>query len=194
MPSRRRPTGLGGIVGSGRSFATVSDFHHAGVQVHVLGFHATLTGVGTGLSTITRAEWVAYKLLLSHAPAGRALCFGDYAIAYPIYAPAPFLGSASIRYTITDDWLIVRGRSLKGPVHGGFGQFQQLCGQLVANPAYSGPTFSWGDEYIDQCGRGQVGTGNLTTWRSVGTNHHITFVARHSPVTTCLQPDSHRRP
>jgi hypothetical protein len=141
-------------------------------------FPAALTGVGTGLSTIARAEWAAYRLLLAQAPAGRALSFGDYAIAYPVYAPAPFLGSASIRYTITDDWLIVRGRSLKGPVYGGFGQFQQLCGQLVANPAYCGQTFSWGDEYIDQCSIGQVGTGNLTTWRSVGTNHHITFVAR----------------
>lgn len=141
-------------------------------------FPATLAAAGTGLSTIARAEWAAYKLLLTQRPGGRAVAFGDYAIAYPIYSPAPFLGAASIRYTITDDWLIARGRSLKGPVHGGFAQFQALCTQVVAHPAFCGAAFSWGDGYIDQCGQGQVGTGNLTTWRSVGTNHHLTFVAR----------------
>lgn len=141
-------------------------------------FPQTLTAAGTGLSTIVRAEWLVYQRLLANRPGGARIAFGDYAIAHPIYAPAPFLGSASVRYTITDEWLIARGRTLKGPVHGGFSQFQGLCGQLITNPAYCGASFSWGDDYIARCSQGQVGTGNLTTWRSVGTNHHLTFVAR----------------
>lgn len=141
-------------------------------------FPATLAAAGTGLSTIVRAEWLAYQVLLANRPGGAVVAFGDYAIAHPIYAPAPYLGSASVRYTIDSDWLIARGRTLKGPVHGGFAQFQGLCTQLVTTPVFAGASFSWGDAYIDQCSRGQVSTGNLTTWRGVGTNHHLTFVAR----------------
>ncbi|MEI7881504.1 MAG: hypothetical protein WCI95_11585 [bacterium] len=36
-----------------------------------------------------------------------------------------------------------------------------------------GPKFSQGDKYIYDCATGTAGTGNLTTWRKVGTNHHL---------------------
>ncbi|MHB1843987.1 MAG: beta family protein [Deltaproteobacteria bacterium] len=155
-------------------------------------FPSSLAGMGVGLSTTPRAEWIAYTLLSQKPPGGRIVSFGDYAVAYPIYTAAPFLGSASIRYTVTDDWLIVRGRSLRGPVYGGFGQFQALCSQLVATPDFMGAGHSWGCRYIGQCASGQVGSGNLTTWRAVGTNHHLTFVARqlssHVAPSTALAP------
>lgn len=140
-------------------------------------FPDTLAAAGVGQSTILRAEWATYRRLLSSS-LPRAIAFGDYAIAYPIYTSVPFVGSAAIRYTIDDDWLIVRGRSLKGPVYGGYGQYPVLCRTLSGTPHYRGAGFSWGDQYIDDCATGRVGTGGQTTWRAVGTNHHITFVNR----------------
>lgn len=156
-------------------------------------FPMDLRGFAPGVHSIPRAEWAAYKTLLGQQPGQRAPSFGDYTIAYPIYAPAPYLGAASIRYTTIDDWIIFRGRSLKGPVHGGFAQFPPLCAQVVAHPAYSSPGYSWGDGYIQNCANGQAGTGNLTTWRTVGTNRHITFVARqlsnyHAPSSGIAPP------
>lgn len=135
-------------------------------------FPPDLSGVGVGMSTIERAEWSAYKALLQV----NSLGFGDYAVAYPEYAPAPYLGSAAVRYTIAEEWLIVRGRPLNRP--GGFTQFHSLCAQLVADARYCGPNFSWGDGRIEECAQNVGGTGNLTTWRQVATNHHLAFVSR----------------
>jgi hypothetical protein len=82
--------------------------------------------------------------------------------------------SAAIRYTADDEWLIVRGTSVRSGAK--FGQFHGLARTLVAQPQYLGTAFSWGDKFIDDCSRGGK-TGNLTTWRKVGMNHHIEFVA-----------------
>jgi len=167
--------------------------HWRSVVFAASSFPPNLGSAGVGVSTILRAEWAAYKLLLAQRPGNRSLSFGDYAIAYPTYTPAPYLGAASIRYAIDGEWLIFRGRTLRGPVYGGFSQFQQLCAQVIAHPSYCGNAFSWGDGYIERCGNGQEGTGNLTTWRTVGTNHHLTFVAQqlanyHVPLTGTAPP------
>ena len=131
---------------------------------------------GVGMILIDRTEWLAWQHLRGRV--SRLVQFGDYCIAHPVYAPVPFTGSAAIRYTIDDYWLIVRGRSLRGGAYGGFSQFVALSQQLIADSRYCGRAFSWGDDYIYQCAQQTVGTGNLTTWRAVGTNHHITFVVR----------------
>lgn len=136
---------------------------------------SNLTGVGR--STIPRAEIEAFGILAA-TPPGRSLAFGDYAIANPVYVPVNYTGSANIRYTITNEWLIYRGRTLKGPVYGGYNQFRVLAQQLSQDQAFCGAGFSWGDAEIVARGQGQNGPGNATTWRAVGTNHHITFVAR----------------
>lgn len=148
-------------------------------------FPQDLSAAGTGFSTIPRAEWALYQSLLVNRPGGRAVSFGDYAIAHPIYRQVGFPGSAAIRYTHTNEWLVNRGRAVTGPVHGGYGQFQTLSAQLVAHGWYCGPNHCWGDQYIMACSQGG-GPGNNTTWRAVGTNHHLTYVAQ--------QCASHRAP
>lgn len=104
--------------------------------------------------------------------------FGDYAIAHPVPTeldPRTMRMSASIRYTANDSWLVVKGRNVR---QYGFEQYFELCRTLVARPEYSGRAFSWGDRFIDDCAFERSGPGNATTWRKVGTNHHITLVAR----------------
>jgi Beta protein len=39
-----------------------------------------------------------------------------------------------------------------------------------------GAGFSPGSAYIESCRTGGASTGNLSTWRWVGTNHHMTKV------------------
>lgn len=147
------------------------------VTVAASAFPKLLSHVGVGVGSITRAEWLAYQHMLTHGNLPRRVAFGDYCISHPIYEQVSFTGSANIRYTIDGEWLVFRGRSLNRPQFGQFSQFHTLAAQLVKDPRYCGSSFSWGDGYIDQCASQQVGTGNLTTWRQVGTNHHITFVA-----------------
>ena len=80
----------------------------------------------------------------------------------------------SIRYTIDESWLVVKGKNLRDY---SFSQFYDVCRNLIARPEYCGPAFSWGDWYINECANTREGPGNLTTWRKVGTSHHLAFVA-----------------
>lgn len=142
-------------------------------------FPKLLSSVGVGRGLITRAEWQAHGLILQAPNLQRSLAFGDYAIAHPVYEPTQFTGSAAIRYTIDAEWLIYRGTSLRLP--NAYQQFPAMCRLLVADPEYRGAGFSWGDDQIAQYAAGTLtGTGNLSTWRAVGTNHHVTFAARQT--------------
>jgi hypothetical protein len=131
-------------------------------------------------ATIPRREWQLWRTL-RRRPAGlprQGVIYSDYAIAHPLpreIDPRIMVMSASIRYTTDDDWLVVKGRNVR---QYGFEQYFDLCRDLVGLPEYCGPTFSWGDNYIAGCAAHNVGPGNATTWRKVGTNHHITVVVR----------------
>ena len=127
------------------------------------------------VSTIPRSEWVLWKRLATNSDLARIPSFGDYAIAHPQppeVDPRVMRASASIRYTVDEAWLILKGRNLRDH---GFTQFHDVAAALTHESAYCGPTFSWGDEYICSCAKRLVGTGNLTTWRRVGTSHHLAF-------------------
>lgn len=128
---------------------------------------------------LPRLEWNIWKDVVANLPAtARLPCFGDYGVSsYDVTELNPRLitVSANIRYTSTEGFWIFKGRSLS---RFSFEQFRSLSKQLVEHTAYSGADFSWGDGYIQQCALGVGGTGNTTTWRRVGTNHHVTLVAR----------------
>jgi hypothetical protein len=127
-------------------------------------------------SMIPRLEWIIWRNLIARARIPRLPSFGDYAVASPQPSevdPRIMRPSASIRYTTDDAWLIPKARNLRDF---GFAQFHDICRNLIGRPEYSGPEFSWGDRYIDECANRRVGTGNLTTWRKVGTSHHLACV------------------
>ena len=127
-------------------------------------------------SLIPRTEWRLWRELISTRTLARAPSFGDYAIANPQPSevdPRVMRPSASIRYATDENWLILKGQNLRDH---GFRQFHDVARALVDAPEYSGPDFSWGDRYISDCANRFVTTGNLTTWRKVGTSHHIAVV------------------
>jgi hypothetical protein len=142
-------------------------------------FPVNLSDVSPGIGTFQRNDWALWHGL-SATPPARVPAFGDYGISHPApqeeIDPRVMHISASIRYTAEDTWLIFRGRDVRHPAFGGFTQFRQLSAAVVAHPSFSGAPFSWGDGYINSCAAGTATTGNHTTWRRVGTNHHLTYV------------------
>lgn len=131
------------------------------------------------VTTLPRREWDLWKTLQKRPGLlpRRDLIFGDYGIAHPVTKeldPRTMRMSASIRYTTTKNWLVLKGRNVR---QYGFDQYFELCKELVTRTEYSGAPFSWGDRYISDCADGITGPGNATTWRKVGTNHHITLIA-----------------
>ena len=129
-------------------------------------------------SVTPRAEWDIWKRLVTgEHRLKRYPAFSDYAIA----TPAPFemdprmmrLGG-KIKYTTDDGWLIVKG---VGITRGGYKQFHRLAEYLTRREEYKGENYSWGDQYIYHCAKKDAGTGNQTTWVSVGMNHHFAVVS-----------------
>jgi hypothetical protein len=124
-----------------------------------------------------RREWQLYRAVLAAlAPSARKPGFGDYAIAGPGFAQGDMRllkPSATIRYACDNGWIIAKGANVRD---NGFGQYRACSGNITGSSQYLGPTYSPGSAYIEGCRAGTEKTGNLTTWRWVGTNHHITKV------------------
>ena len=136
----------------------------------------SIAAIRPPFGTIPRSEWSFYKKLRLGIGEGRLPTFGDYAVAHPELVDLdhrlikPF---AKLRYTIDDEWHIGRGDTVR--THG-FEQYRGLCSQLMRQPYFDGPSFSEGDQYIDECSKGNVPTGNLSTWVWVSINRHLTKV------------------
>ena len=141
-------------------------------------FPTDLSSVPKGLSVLPRADWAMWLNLRSQ-PLIRQPSFGDYTAAHPNPSeldPRIIQASASIRYAVDTEWVIARGRSLKSASFGGYAQFNSLSGALIAHPLFTGASFSWSSDYVTACAAGGP-TGNLTTWRKVATNRHLSRTA-----------------
>ncbi len=128
---------------------------------------------------IPRLDWTIWNELSKKL--GRRPSFADYTIQYPIYLPktSAFNPSASIRYTLEDEWVIVRGEGLRNPKGAGFKQYPAQA-QILANQkkVFKGENFSAGDAYIAEKAKDikTKKTGNPKTWLEAGINHHVSLV------------------
>jgi len=105
--------------------------------------------------------------------------YSDYCVNHPdFFEFIPGMKpSFNIRYTTYDNFVIIKGEMVK---KGGLsiGNIVPLCNLLVKSLYYMGYDYSWGDDYIYKRSivNTSEGPGNLTNWRAVGTNHHITVI------------------
>lgn len=98
--------------------------------------------------------------------------YGDYAVAHPSFAvggayPPP----PQLRYTVSDRWLVLKGRRTDPTGHA---QFHRICHIIASHPEFAGVPVGTADQRIAD-GSPQ-GPGNGTTWRMIGTTHHLDFV------------------
>ena len=141
-------------------------------------FPQTMSGFAPdSISLTSRVEWQLWTTLLHNASKiPRMPTFGDYTVVHPELLeidPRIMQLGAKIKYTFDNDWIIVKGISIR---RGGPEQTRDLCKNIIELSEYRGPAFSWGDNYIQKCADGTEGVGNQTTWVQVGVNHHIVFV------------------
>lgn len=126
-------------------------------------------------------NWISTRNYLKRKPS-----FSDYTIQCPIYKE-PVLDanpSASLRYTLRDKWIIMKGRALrpsgiKKKKSPGFGQYPAQARLLSNQPEFFGKDFSEGDSYIAEKGKdlNTKATGNPMTWLRAGINHHLACTA-----------------
>jgi Beta protein len=145
-------------------------------------FPETMASIEKGGKVVERYEWQLYKMLITNfrRDGVRLPSFGDYAINHPKVLELDMRKvkpSATIRYTIDDNWYIVKGENVRDKKYGRCKQYLGLSKKVIDSKYYYGSTFSWGDDFIQRCANGG-NTSNLSMWRQVGTTHHIVKVIR----------------
>lgn len=137
---------------------------------------STMSSIREGtLGSLERKEWCLWKELQAK-PLVRFPAFGDYGIQHP-NPPQEGGGPgmrANIRYTLSDRTLVARGRG--SVTEEGNKQYRELCEHLVMHPAFSGTSYSWGDDVVLDCAEGRVPPGAQNLWRGAGTSHHLRYV------------------
>jgi hypothetical protein len=126
-------------------------------------------------SVIDRYEWIIYKELSNYLKQEniRIPTFGDYTISHPrvVSLDMRFVKpSAKLIYAIDDAFYVRKGPNVRD---NGFAQYHDYCSELLKNSIFQGEAFSAGDKLIFDCAHKTVKPGNLTTWKWVGTNHHM---------------------
>lgn len=128
---------------------------------------------------VPRVEWEIWTSIARRGGVPRIPTYGDYAITNPSPTgegvdPRIMRMSANLRYTLESSWLLLKGRNVR---EHGYDQFRDLCRILVESDGlFKGRDFSWGDNYIYDAAMNAGGPGNATTWRKVGTSHHLALV------------------
>jgi len=153
-------------------------FHAArSLTIVATAFPPSMAEVKGPIQFVSRREWLLYKALMGMlALDARRPTFGDYAIASPELLQGDMRllkPSATVRYAVDDGWIIAKGSNVRD---NGYEQYRACCGAVTGAASYLGASFSPGSDYIERCRSGAATTGNLTTWRWVGTNHHMTKV------------------
>jgi hypothetical protein len=138
-------------------------------------FPETMGELDLGVKILKRYEWLFYKeFLKALGPKDRKPTFGDYAISHPKVAKIDMRmakPAGTLRYAINDAWYIAKGPNVRDYK---YAQYFGHSAKLVSSEYFMGEIFSEGDRHIGKCAKKLVKTpGNLTTWRWVGTNHHI---------------------
>lgn len=124
-----------------------------------------------GENFIDRSDWKNWMSLIKSKKVKRSPSFSDYTIQYPIYKESLFFfsPSASIRYTLDDQWLVMRGQKGKPA------QYLANAQLLSKHSQFFGASFSFGDTFIMEKGKDLKSrkTGNATNWLVAGINHHL---------------------
>lgn len=129
---------------------------------------------------VDREDWLAWRdQIFGVGDVARVPTFGDCAIQHPKgvegFDPIKMQASAAIRYALELQWLLVKGRGTKKSPPSG--QFPKLAGELVRGAhkkQFAGTGHCAGCKMIDAATKGAPKLGSLTTWRRIGTAHHIT--------------------
>jgi hypothetical protein len=132
-----------------------------------------------GRHAIPRNDWLAWRRL-SKERLKRQPSFSDYTVQWGRYEePKDRCNpSASIRYTLSEEWLVMRGEGIFNKDGPGPKQWPANAILLRESEDFYSSGFSAGDEYISRMGDGADGNGNPGTWISAGINHHMTVVSR----------------
>lgn len=141
-------------------------------------------GLATGRNDVPRLEWQIWQAVSDASP--YQIDFADYSTITPDLTDPPGYvmarATVSVRYTIDDVWIILKGRATTGRnAQQMTPQYRAHAQTLVADPAFDGLTGCWADGHIQQIANNQIGAGSRSVWASLAANRHLSFIADRMP-------------
>lgn len=137
---------------------------------------ASFRGIARGEDEIARHDWIFYKEFVAKLPKTiRRPNFGDYTIVHPSFTPVDMRvvkAAGKIVYATLTSWEVRKGGAFRDDPE----QMHSHCASIVASGQFLGDAYSNGDAYIGGCARRELGPSNLSKWKEVAINHHITLV------------------
>ncbi|MDP3196574.1 beta family protein [Tabrizicola sp.] len=134
--------------------------------------------IAKGSDEIPRHDWLFFKELMTAMPVGmRRPIYGDHTIVHPEFKALDMRkvkAAGKIVYTTPETWATRKG----GAFRDNPAQMYAHCDEVVKDPAFAfrGASFSYGDKYIADCAAMAESPSNLSRWKDVTINHHITTV------------------
>jgi hypothetical protein len=139
-----------------------------------------IVGKKNKIVRIPRIEFSLWKHIISKSKNNaRIPSYGDYGITHPNHRVLDMKSmniSPKIRYTLEEDWLIVKGQKPQ-PALNRASQYQNLSKKLINMDEFMYKSFSEGDKYIANYASGEIISGDLTKWVEIDTTQHITLVS-----------------
>jgi len=130
-----------------------------------------------GRYDVSREEWHFFdEQVLQSSSLAEVACFGDYTIQHPIYEEPPkgCNPSASIRYAVSDSWIIMKGEGVRKKGGPGYKQYNAQAQVLSSLDEYHGSHFSYGCQYVAEKALNRTLTGSCQSWLAAMINHHMT--------------------
>ena len=92
--------------------------------------------------------------------------FGDYTIQHVVFREPVAVPnfSASVRYTLANEYFVLRGEGVLNEGGPGYSQWNAWASLLVDMPEYCGSAFCAGDQYIRERADNWKRTGSAQTW------------------------------
>jgi hypothetical protein len=145
------------------------------------------SALALGKTVVKRLDWLLWNHV--HGSLPFPLDYGDYGISHPDLTEAPGVAmtraSVSVRYTVDDDWIIIKGNATTGAHAKPMAQqYLAHAKALVKEPQFGGVANCWGDQRIQHIAAltaGSSGIGSRATWVSIGASRHISLVADRLP-------------
>ena len=136
--------------------------------------------IAKGTDEVPRHDWLFYQAFVQQMPAEmRRPNYGDYTIVHPDFKALDMRmvkAAAKVIYTKSDSWGTRKGGAFRDDPS----QMRRHCAEIVRDSHFEfrGGGYSYGDKYIEGCAAGVESTSNLTRWKDVGINHHMTMIVR----------------
>jgi hypothetical protein len=142
-------------------------------------------GLAVGRNDVPRLEWEVWSGVVA-AALPYQIDYADYSTVTPDLTDPPGYvmsrATVSVRYTIDDYWIILKGRPTTGRTGQAMGQQYRAHGRtLVADRSFGGLVGCWTDGIIQQIANGTRSAGGRAQWAGYAANRHLSFIANRLP-------------